>query len=102
MFIKKGDTVQVISGNDKGKTGKVLRVFPKSNRVIVEGINFVKRHTKPTQQTPQGGIVEKESTIHLSNVMLFIGNQRIRSGYRFLETGRKIRVSRKTGEDIDS
>lgn len=102
MRIKKGDTVQVISGNERGKTGKVLMVSPKSNRVIVEGVNFVKRHTKPSQQNPQGGIVEKEAPIHISNVMLMVGGQRTRSGWRFLETGRKIRVSRKTGEDIDS
>jgi len=100
--IKKGDTVQVISGNERGKTGKVLMVSPESNRVIVEGVNFVKRHTKPSQQNPQGGIVEKEAPIHISNVMLMVGGQRTRSGWRFLETGRKIRVSRKTGEDIDS
>lgn len=102
MRIKKGDTVQVISGNELGKTGKVLMVSPKSNRVIVEGVNFVKRHTKPSQQNPQGGIVEKEAPVHISNVMLMVGGQRTRSGWRFLETGRKIRVSRKTGEDIDS
>ena len=102
MRIKKDDTVQVIAGNDRGKTGKVLRIFPKSNRVIIEGINFIKRHTKPTQQNQKGGIVEKEAPIHISNIMLVVGGQRTRSGYRFLETGRKIRVSRKTGEDIDS
>lgn len=102
MRIKKGDTVQVISGNERGKTGKVLMVSPKSNRVIVEGVNFVKCHTKPSQQNPQGGIVEKEAPIHISNVMLMVGGHRTRSGWRFLETGRKIRVSRKTGEDIDS
>ena len=70
MKIRKSDNVMVISGNDKGKTGKVLNVFPKVSRVIVEGINLRKRHTKPTQKNPQGGILEKESPIHVSNVML--------------------------------
>src|ERR1035438_10889078 len=70
MKIRKSDNVMVISGNDKGKTGKVLKVFPKVSRVIVEGINLRKRHTKPSQKNPQGGILEKESPIHVSNVML--------------------------------
>ncbi len=102
MHIKKGDTVTVISGNDQGKTGKILYVFPKTNRVIVEGVNFVKKHSRPSQQNPQGGIIEKEAPIHISNVMVTFGGKRSRIGHRFLGTGRKIRVSRKTGEDIDS
>ena len=102
MRIREGDSVQIISGDYIGKTGKVLRALPKSNRLIVEGVNFVKRHTRPSQQNPQGGIVEKEAPVHISNVMLVVGGQRTRTGHRFLETGRKIRVSRKTGEDVDS
>lgn len=70
MKIRKNDNVVVISGNDKGKSGKVLKVYPKDNRVIVEGINLRKRHTKPNQKTPQGGILEKESPIYVSKVML--------------------------------
>ncbi len=70
MKIKKNDTVMVIAGNDRGKTGKVLKVFPKESRVIVEGINLRKRHTKPSQKNPQGGILEKEAPIHISNVMI--------------------------------
>lgn len=70
MKIKKNDTVMVIAGNDRGKTGKVLKVFPKESRVIVEGINLRKRHTKPSQRNPQGGILEKEAPIHISNVMI--------------------------------
>lgn len=70
MKIRKNDTVMVIAGNSRGKTGKVLKVFPKDNRVIIEGVNLRKRHTKPRQSAPQGGIIEKEAPIHVSNVML--------------------------------
>jgi len=70
MRIKKNDNIIVISGNDKNKTGKVLKVFPKVNRVIVEGINIRKRHTKPSQKSQQGGIIEKEAPVHVSNVMI--------------------------------
>lgn len=102
MRIKKGDTIKIISGEARGKTGKVLKVFPRKNRVLVEGINFVKRHTRPSQDNPQGGIIEKEAPIDLSNVMLLAGGTATRVGHRRLQTGRKIRVARKTGEDIDS
>ena len=68
MKIKKGDTVLVIAGDDKGKTGKVLKVFPNKNRVIVEGVNFIKRHTRQTKRTQKGGIIEKEGTIQISNL----------------------------------
>lgn len=102
MKIKKGDFVVIISGNDRGKSGKVLRVFPKRSQIIVENVNFIKRHTKPSQQNPQGGIVEKEAAIHVSNVMMEFKGQKTRIGYRFLKTGRKVRVARKTGEDIDT
>lgn len=70
MRIRKNDSVMVIAGNDKGKTGKVLKVFPKVSKIIVEGINVRKRHTKPNQRTPQGGILEKEAPVHVSNVMI--------------------------------
>lgn len=70
VHVKKGDTVMVITGKDKGKKGKVLQVLPKESRVVVEGVNVVKRHTKPTQTNPQGGILEKEAPIHSSNVMM--------------------------------
>lgn len=70
MKIRKDDNVVVIAGNYKGKTGKVLKVFPKTNRVIIEGVNIVKRHTKPNQSNPQGGIVEKEASVNASNVMV--------------------------------
>ncbi len=70
MKVRKNDTVIVISGNSRGKTGKVLKTFPDKSRVIVEGVNIVKRHTKPSQKNPQGGIVQKEASIHVSNVMV--------------------------------
>jgi large subunit ribosomal protein L24 len=68
--IKKGDTVRILAGQYRGKTGRVLRVIPKKSRIIVEGVNMIHRHTRPTQRNPQGGIVEKEASIHLSNVRL--------------------------------
>ncbi|MBN1562122.1 50S ribosomal protein L24 [candidate division KSB1 bacterium] len=70
MRVRKNDQVLVLSGNYKGKKGKVLKVFPEQNRIIVEGVNFIKRHSRPTQQNPQGGIIEKEAPIHVSNVMV--------------------------------
>ena len=70
MYIRKEDQVLVISGNHRGKKGKVLKIFPQKDRIVVEGINFIKRHTRPTQRNPQGGILEKEGPIHVSNVML--------------------------------
>jgi large subunit ribosomal protein L24 len=70
MKIKKGDTVIVLAGDDRGKTGKVLKVFPKKNRVVVEGVNFIKRSTRKSQKTQKGGIIEKEGTINVSNLML--------------------------------
>ena len=107
MKIKKNDNVMVISGNSKGKTGKVLKVFPKDNRVIVEGINLRKRHTKPSQSNPQGGILEKESPINVSNVMIVDpnNNQPTRLGSQIIldeKTGKKkhVRVSKKSGEMI--
>ncbi len=82
LKIKKNDNVIVIAGNEKGKTGKVLKVFPKKQRVIVEGVNIVKRHTRPSQKNPQGGIIKKEAPIHISNVMLIDPktNERTRVG----------------------
>lgn len=107
MKIRKSDNVMVISGNDKGKTGKVLKVFPKVSRVIVEGINLRKRHTKPSQKSPQGGILEKESPIHVSNVMLIDSktNEPTRLGSQIIldeKTGKKkrARISRVSGEMV--
>ncbi len=95
MKIRKGDTVKVIAGSykDKGKIGKVLKVFPDKDRIIVEGINIIKRHTKPSQKNPQGGIVEKEAPIHVSNVMYYSTkfNVTSRIGFKYLEDGTKVR-----------
>ena len=107
MKIKKNDNVMVISGNSRGKTGKVLKVFPKEERVIVEGINLRKRHAKPSQSNPQGGIQEKESPINVSNVMIVDPNNKrpSRLGSQIVldeKTGKKkhVRVSRTSGEMI--
>ena len=102
LKIKKGDSVVVISGRDKGKRGEVLRVFPTDNRVIVQNVHVARRHTKQQLGNP-GGIVEKEATIHVSNVA-HIDPQSggpTRVGYRLLEDGRKVRVARRSGEVID-
>lgn len=103
MRVKKGDTVILVSGKDKGKTGKILEVFPKEDRVIVEGINMVKKHKKPTQKVQQGGIVNQEAPVHVSNVMYYDkkAGQGTRVGYKVLENKEKVRVSKKTGEVID-
>lgn len=105
MKIKKNDTVMVIAGNDRGKTGKVLKVFPKESRIIVEGINLRKRHTKPSQKNPQGGILEKEAPIHISNVMIIDPktNEPTRIGAKIIldeKTGKKkiARFSKASGE----
>ena len=101
--IKKNDTVKVIAGKDKGKNGKVLRVIPKKDRVIVEKINMIKRHMKPNQQTRQGGILEKESPIHISNLMLICSKctDPTRVGYKVLDDNRKVRFCKKCDEVID-
>jgi len=100
--IRKGDRVIVRTGRDKGKTGEVLRVLVKRDRVIVQGVNMVKRHTRPSQATG-GGILEKEASIHVSNVAHIDPktNEATRVGYKFLEDGRKVRVARRSGEIID-
>ncbi|MGD8779010.1 MAG: 50S ribosomal protein L24 [Ignavibacteria bacterium] len=105
MKIQKDDTVIVIAGNNNGKTGKVLKVFPKDKKIIVEGVNIRKRHTKPNQQNPQGGIIEKEAPIHVSNVMLVDPktNEPTRVGAKIIideKTGKKrrVRYSKVSGE----
>ncbi|HDX9589535.1 TPA: 50S ribosomal protein L24 [Bacillus pseudomycoides] len=102
MHVKKGDKVQVISGKDKGKQGVVLAAFPKESRVIVEGVNIVKKHSKPSQLNPQGGIITKEAAIHVSNVMPLDPKTGVptRVGYK-VEDGKKIRVAKKSGESLD-
>lgn len=101
MFIKKNDKVKVIAGKNKGKEGTVEKVFPSKERVIVKGVNIVKKHQKPTNANPNGGIVEVEAPIHVSNVMLIdpSNNEPTRVGFK-IEDGKKVRVSKKTGKTL--
>ena len=101
MKIKKGDTVQVTTGNDAGKTGRVIKVYLDKDRVVVEGVNIVKKHARPTQDNPQGGIIEKESSIHISNIMLVVGGKPTRVGFKTLENGKKVKFAKSTGEVIN-
>ena len=102
LKLKKGDKIIVVAGKNKGNTGEIIKVYPNKNRVMVRGINIVKRHTKPTQNNA-GGIVEKEGTIHISNIAYLDEkeNKPSRLGFKVLEDGRKVRVSKKSGEVID-
>jgi large subunit ribosomal protein L24 len=101
--IKKDDFVKIIAGKDRGKQGRVLRAFPKEGRLTVERLNMIKRHTRPTQQMQQGGIIEQEGKIHISNVMLVCTRceRGVRVGHRRLEDGVKVRVCRRCGEVLD-
>jgi len=106
MHVKKGDTVIVIAGKDKGATGKVIAAYPEQDRVVVEGINIIKRHTKIGQSTrgaKTGGIITQEASIHVSNVLpvVEVDGKKVptRVGYR-IEDGQKVRVAKKTGEDL--
>ncbi|MEN0711387.1 50S ribosomal protein L24 [Listeria monocytogenes] len=102
MHVKKGDKVKVITGKDKGRSGKVLAAFPKKDRVLIEGINMVKKHTKPSNVNPQGGILNVEAPIHVSNVMLLDPKtgEPTRVGYE-VKGDKKVRVAKKSGEVID-
>ncbi|PYZ95704.1 50S ribosomal protein L24 [Alteribacter lacisalsi] len=102
MHVKKGDSVKVISGKDKGKEGKVLEAYPSNNRVLVEGVNMVKKHAKPSQANPQGGILNQEAAIHASNVMPVDPKtgEPTRVGYK-VEKNKKVRVAKKSGEVLD-
>lgn len=103
LHVKKGDTVVVIAGKDKDKKGKILKVDPFKSRVVVEGVNIVHRHTKPTQKLPQGGIVENEAPIHVSNVQLVCPrcNNSARINKKVLDDGKKVRTCQKCGEVVD-
>ena len=100
MHIVKGMIVKVISGNHKGQSGKVLDVFPKKMKAIVEGVNFRKRSVRPTQDNPSGGYIDREAPLHISNLMVLHNDQVTRIGYKKLEDGRKVRISFKTKEEL--
>lgn len=103
MHVKKGDTVQVIAGKDKGKVGEIQRVIPTESRVVVEGVNVRTKHNKPTQEGEKGQITTFEAPIHSSNVMLYSNKESCASriSYTYTEDGRKVRMLKKTGEIID-
>ena len=102
MHVKKGDKVMVITGKDKGKQGTILEAYPKKDRVLVEGVNEVKKHAKPSQDNPQGGILTQEAAIHVSNVMPIDpkSGEPTRVGYK-VEDGKKVRIAKKSGEALD-
>ncbi|MDD4143300.1 MAG: 50S ribosomal protein L24 [Prolixibacteraceae bacterium] len=102
LHIKKGDTVVVITGNDKGHKGRVLEVIRKKDRAIVEGVNLMKKHTKPDAKNPQGGIIEQEASVHISNLMVVDPKtgEPTRVGRRLNDKGKLIRFSKKSGEEI--
>jgi len=103
LHVKKDDTVMILAGKDKGKTGKVLRVLPDKQRVLVENLNIIKRHTRPTQRNSEGGIIEKEASIAISNVQLVCTscNKPARTGQRSLDDGSKVRYCKKCNEIVD-
>ena len=103
MKLRVGDTVQVIAGSDKGKTGEIIQILRKEDRVIVEGVNMVTKHIKPSQADPEGGIVTREAPIHVSNVAYYDSKakQAVKIGYAFDEDGKKYRINKKTGKAID-
>ena len=102
MFIKTGDKVRVIAGKDKGKEGSVKKILAAENRVVVEGINMIKKHQKPNNANPNGGVIDTEAPISASNVMLIdpSTNEPTRVGYKFVD-GKKVRVAKKSGKTID-
>ena len=102
MHVKKGDKVKVISGKDRGKQGTILEAYPKKERVLVEGINMIKKHAKPSQDNPQGGILNQEAAIHVSNVMPIDpkSGEPTRVGYEERD-GKKVRIAKKSGEALD-
>jgi large subunit ribosomal protein L24 len=103
LHVKKDDTVAILSGKDKGKTGRILKVLPEKGRVVVENINMVKRHTRPNQQNSEGGILEKEATLDISNVQLVCSSCKTaaRTGMRTLDDGNKVRYCKKCNEIVD-
>ncbi len=104
LHVKKDDLVMVVTGKDKGKSGKVLRVLPEKNRVVVESLNLIKRHTRPSRSNNEGGIIEKEAPIAISNVQLLCKgcNKPVRTGVRILEDGNKVRFCKKCNEIVNN
>ena len=100
MKIIKGDSVRIMTGSDKGKEGRVLKSFPVKNKILIEGINIVKKHVRPSQDNPQGGITEKEMPVNISNVALLVNGEPTKVGYKILDDNKKVRISKKTGEVI--
>ncbi|CAB4811009.1 MAG: 50S ribosomal protein L24 [Actinobacteria bacterium] len=100
MKLKKGDTVVVIAGKDKGKEGEIIRAMPRENKVVVSGVNIAKKHQKQTKQTMQGGIIDRDMPVHASNVMLVHKGKPTRVGYKIQEDGTKVRIAKSTGEVI--
>lgn len=102
MHVKKGDKVKVLAGKDRGKEGTILEVYPKKDRVLVEGVNMVQKHAKPSQENPQGGILNQEAAIHVSNVLPIDpkSGEPTRVGYE-VRDGKKIRIAKKSGEALD-
>ncbi len=103
LSIRKGDRVLVLSGKDRGKKGKVMRVIPEKERVVVEGVNMIKKHSRPTRERMQGGIIDQEAPLHVSNVMLICSHcgEPTRTGVKVLENRRRVRNCRKCGELLD-
>lgn len=103
LHVRKGDHVLVIAGKDKGKKGHILEAYPTEGRVLVEGVNIIKRHTRPNQVNPQGGIIEREAAIHASNVMIVDpkSGEPTRTGKKLLKDGSKVRYAKKSGEVLD-
>ena len=103
MKLRVGDTVQVIAGSDKGKTGEIIQILRKEDRVIVEGVKMVTKHIKPSQADPEGGIVTREAPIHVSNVAYYDSKAKetVKIGYAFDEEGKKYRINKKTGKALD-
>ncbi|MGL4607951.1 MAG: 50S ribosomal protein L24 [Eubacteriaceae bacterium] len=104
MHIKKDDIVMVISGKDKGKKGKVIHAYPSENKVLVENVNMITKHKKPTQQMQQGGIVRQEGKVQASNVLLYCEkcDRGVRTGHKFLSDGKKVRVCKKCNETFNN
>ncbi|MCD7949659.1 MAG: 50S ribosomal protein L24 [Erysipelotrichaceae bacterium] len=103
MKLRVGDTVIVIAGKDKGRTGEIVQILRKENRVIVEGVNMVTKHVKPTQMDPEGGIIQREAPLAISNVAYYDSKTKapVKIGYAFDDEGKKYRINKKTGQAID-